>query len=71
MTLQQAKKMVPLHQKYGLTFEESAAYFGIGETALRRYIREHPDDECYLMVGNKTLIKRKKFETVLDELSSI
>ena len=71
MTFKDTSKEVPLHEKYGLTIEEGAAYFGVGESTLRRFIKEHPGEDYYLTVGVKTLIKRKKFEAVLDELTAI
>lgn len=71
MNLSVSKNHVPLHQKYGLTFSEGAEYFGIGENKLRNFVKEHPDDDYFLMIGTKTILKRKKFEQVLDELSTI
>lgn len=62
---------VPISEKYSLTIEESAAYFRIGENKLRRLVEENPNAEWVLMNGNRIQIKRKQFEKILDEISTI
>lgn len=64
-------KEVPIHQKYLLTITEAAAYFGIGEHSLRRLADDSRDADWLFHVGNRTLIKRQKFEKILDRQDSI
>lgn len=56
--------------KYALTIEEAASYFGIGESKLRD-ITSEPNCPFVLWNGSKRLIKRAKCEKFLDELFSI
>lgn len=58
---------LPFNQRYGLNIKEAALYFGIGETKLREMIRANPLNDCFIKNGNKTVIKREKFEKYLDE----
>ncbi len=62
---------VPLYLKYNLTIKETVEYFNIGEKSLRKVVADNPTADYILMVGNKTLIKRKLFEQFIDETSSI
>lgn len=64
---------VPIWQKYMLTVEEAAKYFGIGEKKLRYLIDVNRDSHfCFsIQVGNKSLINRKKFEEYLNRTTSI
>lgn len=56
---------VPIWEKANLTFEEAAAYFGIGINKLRDLTSS---DNCpfVLWVGTKRLIKRRMFEKYLE-----
>ena len=56
--------------KYALTIEEAAAYFGIGMTKLRELTE---DQSCPFVLwnGSKRLIKRMQFEKFLDSTYSI
>ncbi len=61
---------VPIWEKVNLTLPEAAELYNIGINRLR----EISDDDCcpfVLFVGNKRLIKRKKFDEYLDETYSI
>lgn len=60
-------KMVPIWNKYALTVEESAQYFGIGEKTLRRFLKAHEGEDFLMMNGVKVLVKRQAFERYLDE----
>ena len=60
-------KNIPINQKYGLNITEAAKYFGIGETKLRQIIHDNPLSDCFIKNGNKTVVKREKFEKYLDE----
>lgn len=62
---------VPLYLKYNLTIKETVEYFNIGEKSIRKVVADNPTADYILMVGNKTLIKRKLFEQFIDETSSI
>lgn len=62
---------VPLWEKYLLTIEEAAIYFGIGENRLRELAAMDVKREFTIDNGNRTLIKRKRFEGWLDEKKKI
>lgn len=64
-------EVIPLWQKYNLTIQEASAYFGIGETKLRKIVDNNSDAVYILMNGTKVLIKRRLFEEFIDATSSI
>ena len=66
-TTKDKKFYVPIWLRYSLTIEEACAYFNIGEHVLRRFIKEHRDEDFIIQNGIKTLIKRQAFERYLDE----
>lgn len=57
--------IVPVWEKYALTIKECAEYSNIGENRLRELIKTN-GVRFVLVVGNKTLIKRKAFEKYMD-----
>ncbi|MBD8973717.1 MAG: helix-turn-helix domain-containing protein [Clostridiales bacterium] len=57
---------LPWWERYTLTIEETSRYFGIGEKVLRRFLREHKNEDFIIQNGNKVLIKRKAFEKYID-----
>lgn len=57
---------VPLWERYTLTIREAARYFHIGEKKLRQLVQENATADYILMVGNRAMIKRKKFENWID-----
>lgn len=59
------KQTVPVWEKYALTVEEAAAYFGIGQNKLRELV-DKDGRHFVLHVGNKKLIKRHLFERYID-----
>lgn len=61
---------VPIYEKSNLTLEEAAAYFNIGINKLRE-LTEPSDCTFVLWVGNKRLIKRKKFDEYLEKTYSL
>ncbi len=65
------EKAVPVWAKYTLTVAEASAYFGIGESKLRRLVSENKDAEFVLQNGRKLLIKRKAFEKAIDDCNTI
>ena len=58
------------NRRYNLTIKEAAYYYNIGENKLRELIKE---DGCdfVLYVGKKCLIKCKKFEEYLDNVTYV
>ena len=65
------KEKMDWREKYMLTIEEASQYFGIGQTTLRRFVREHNDENFLIYVGTKVLIKKKLFENYIDKSASI
>ena len=53
------------------TFDEASEFFDIGEKELRQIASENLDSGFVIQNGVKVLIKRKRFETFLEELSAI
>ncbi len=64
-------QVVPVWEKYLLTVEEASKYFGIGENKLYRLAKENQDADWILMNNTKILIKRKKFEQLIDKIGAI
>ena len=62
---------VPVWMKYTLSIEEAARYFRIGENKLRRIIEENRDADYILWNGSRPQIKRKIFEKIIDNMSSV
>ena len=63
-------KQVPIWEKENLTVEEAASYFGIGQNKIRA-LSDMRNCGFVLFVGNKRLIKRKKFAKYLESVDSI
>lgn len=55
------KYEVPIWEKYCLTLDEAAAYFGIGVNELRE-MSDEPNCQFVIFNGSKRLIKRQKLE---------
>ena len=51
----------PIWEKYCLTLDEAAAYFGIGINKLRE-MTDEPNCQFVIFNGSKRLIKRRKLE---------
>lgn len=64
-------KEVPIWQKYALTVDQAAAYFGIGTKKIRSLISIYKDSKWYLLNGERVLIKRELFENFLNETQTI
>lgn len=58
------KYEVPIWEKYCLTLDEAAAYFGIGINKLRE-MSDEPNCQFVIFNGSKRLIKRRKLEESL------
>lgn len=65
------EQKVPIWNKYTLSIEEAADYFGIGQKKIRKIVEENPTAEFVLKNGAFTKIKREKFEMFLDQTSCI
>ena len=61
---------IPVWRRYTLTIEEAARYYHIGEGKLRTLI-DTPNEDFYVMNGNRALIKREKFERYLDQATAV
>lgn len=65
-----SKNIVPIHLKQNLTLEEAAEYSNIGINRLR-ILTNNPNCNFVLFVGNKRLIKRKKFDEYIERVDII
>lgn len=65
------KKFVPIWEKFTLTISEASEYFNLGEKKLRFLADSYSDYGFVLQNGNKTLIKRKKFEEFINETNAV
>lgn len=54
-----------------MTVNEASAYFHIGDKKLREIIDDDPDADYILRVGNRHMIRRKKFEVFLDRQEAV
>lgn len=71
MTKNRSYVEIPVWRRYTLTIEEAARYYHIGEGKLRMLIDTHPNEDFYVMNGNRALIKREKFERCLDQATAV
>ena len=62
---------VQIKDKFCLTIEEASDYFNIGEKKLRQIVTENLHSDFVIQNGVKYLIKRKRFENYLNEISAI
>ncbi|MEZ3445539.1 MAG: helix-turn-helix domain-containing protein [Lachnospiraceae bacterium] len=60
------KTIVPIKDKLNLTIKEAVLYSNIGETTIRKLLREK-GCPFLLKVGNKNLVKRREFEKYINE----
>ena len=65
------KPEVPVSERYTLSIEEAAIYYGIGQNRLRVLIAENPDADYLVAIGTRTRIKRRKFEEYIDNATCI
>lgn len=65
------ENQVPIKDKFCLTIDEASEYFGIGEKKLRKIVSENLESDFVIQNGVKYLIKRKRFESFLNEISAI
>lgn len=64
-------KAVPIWEKFTLTISEASEYFNLGEKKIRFLADNYKDNGFVLQNGNKTLIKRKRFEDFINETSTV
>lgn len=64
------REKVPIYLKQNLTLEETAEYSNIGINRLQMLVKE-PNCQFVLHVGNKRLIKRKKFDEFINSVDEI
>lgn len=65
------KGSVPIWKKFTLTVNEAAQYFNLGEKKIRKLAEDYVDYGFVLQNGNKTLIKRNKFEEFLNKTNAL
>ena len=62
---------VQIQNKFCLTIDEAVIYFNIGEKKLRKLVSDNLDSGFIIQNGVKFLIKRKRFEDFLNDLTAI
>ena len=62
---------VQIQNKFCLTIDEAVIYFNIGEKKLRKLVSDNLDSGFIIQNGVKFLIKRKRFEHFLNDLTAI
>ena len=62
---------VPTYRKYTIGINEAARYYGIGTKKLRQIIADNPSGDFFLEIGRHVLIKRRQFESYLDNASAL
>lgn len=62
---------VQIQDKFCLTIDEASVYFNIGEKKLRKLVSENLNSGFIIQNGVKFLIKRKKFEEFLNDLTAL
>ena len=62
---------VQIQNKFCLTIDEAVIYFNIGEKKLRKLVSDKLDSGFIIQNGVKFLIKRKRFEDFLNDLTAI
>lgn len=65
------EKQVQVKDKFCLTIDEAADYFNIGVKKLRGIVAEHMDSGFVIQNGVKILIKRKRFEEFLEDMTAL
>lgn len=66
-----AETKVDVKDKFCLTIEEACEYFHIGQKKMRQLASEHIDSGLFIQNGVKVLVKRKRFESFLEDVTSI
>ena len=71
MKVKSSESSVPLWEKYSLSIQEAADYYGIGEKRLRQIAYENQGENFVLEIGTHIRFKRKLFEEYLDKVTGI
>ena len=65
-------EQIPFWEKFNLTINEAAAYFGIGQSKIGLLVNRYKDEKDFtLKNGRKIVIKKAKFEEFLNDQSEI
>ena len=62
---------IQIQNKFCLTIDEAVIYFNIREKKLRKLVSDNLDSGFIIQNGVKFLIKRKRFEDFLNDLTAI
>ena len=62
---------IPLSERYCLTINEAAAYFGVGQKRMRKLVIDNVGTDAVIQNGVKYLVKRQKFEEIFSKLTSV
>ncbi len=62
---------VQVKDKFCLTIDEASEYFNIGEKKLRQIVVDNINSGFVIQNGVKILIKRKRFEDYLEEMTAL
>ena len=65
------ESQVYIQIKFCYTIFEAVIYFNIGEKKLRKLVADYLDSGFIIQNGVKFLIKRKRFEDFLNDLTAI
>lgn len=63
--LEVQQNSISIKDKFNLTIKEATEYSNIGETTIRKLLKER-GCPFLLRVGNKQLVKRKEFEKYME-----
>ena len=58
---------IPFWNKYTLSVQEAAEYFGFSDKKIRKIVDEHENDNFILWNDTRPRIKRQLFEKFVDE----
>jgi hypothetical protein len=61
---------IPIWEKSNLSFDEAAAYTGVGVNKLRE-LSNQEDCNFVIRIGSKKMLKRKKLDEFIDEAYSL
>ena len=62
---------VQVKDKFCLTIDEASEYFNIGEKKLRQIVADNINSGFVIQNGVKILIKRRRFEDYLEEMTAL
>ena len=62
---------VQVKDKFCLTIDEASEYFNIGEKKLRQIVADKINSGFVIQNGVKILIKRRRFENYLEEMTAL